>query len=54
MVRLIAWREQLRLRKRYRHLSARKLTLNKICVAIAEELSASIWDIAWQVKPMLS
>ena len=49
-VRDIAWRAQLRLAHRYRHLSARKLALNKICVAIARELSAFIWDIARQVK----
>ena len=50
VVREIAWRAQLRLARRYRHLSARKLPLNKICVAIARELSAFIWDIARQVK----
>ena len=48
-VRDIAWRAQLRLAHRYRHLSARKLALNKICVAIARELSAFIRDIARQV-----
>ena len=31
----IAWRAQLRLNRRYRHLSARKLAINRICVAIA-------------------
>ena len=45
-VRQIAWRAQLRLARRYRRLSARKLALNKICVAIARELSGFIWDIA--------
>jgi hypothetical protein len=50
-VRQIAWKAQLRLAKRYRHLSARKLAMNKICVAIARELSGFIWDIARQVKP---
>ncbi len=50
-VREIAWRAQLRLARRYRHLSARKLAANKICIAIARELSAFIWDIARQVKP---
>lgn len=50
-VREIAWRAQLRLARRYRHLSARKLAVNKICIAIARELSAFIWDIARQVKP---
>jgi transposase len=50
-VRDIAWRAQLRLVRRHRHLAARKLALNKICVAIARELSAFVWDIARQVKP---
>lgn len=51
-VRQIAWRAQLRLGERYRHLSARKLPVNKTCVAIARELSAFVWDIARQVKPI--
>lgn len=51
-VRDIAWRAQLRLAQRYRHLSARKLPLNKICVAIARELSGFVWDIARQVRPL--
>jgi transposase len=50
-VRQIAWRAQLRLAKRYRHLAARKLAVNKICVAIARELSGFVWDIARQVSP---
>lgn len=51
-VREIAWRAQLRLNKRYRHLSARKLAINKTCVAIARELSGFVWDIARQAKPL--
>lgn len=51
-VRDIAWRAQLRLAQRYRHLSARKLPLNKICVAIARELSGFVWDIARQIRPL--
>ena len=31
---------------------ARKLALNKICVAIARELSGFVWDIARQIKPL--
>jgi len=50
-VRDIAWRAQLRLAGRYRHLAARKLAVNKICVAIARELSGFVWDIARQVRP---
>ena len=45
-VRDIAWRAQLRLCSRYRRFTARGLPQNKICVAIARELSAFIWDIA--------
>jgi len=51
-VREIAWRAQLRLAKRYRRLAARKLPVNKICVATARELSGFVWDIARQVKPL--
>jgi hypothetical protein len=51
-VRQIAWRAQLRLAQRYRHLNGRQLPHNKICVAIARELAAFIWDIARQVKPI--
>jgi transposase len=50
-VREIAWRAQLRLASRYRRLSARKLAVNKICVAVARELSGFVWDIARQVRP---
>jgi len=49
-VRDIAWRAQLRLTRRHRCLSARKLHPNKICVAIARELAGFIWDVAHQVK----
>lgn len=45
-VRDIAWRAQLRLCSRYRHLSARGMHQNKVCVAIARELTAFVWDIA--------
>lgn len=45
-VRDIAWRAQLRLCARYRRLSARGVHKNKICVAIARELSAFVWDVA--------
>lgn len=51
-VREIAWRAQLRLTRRYRRLCARKLALNKICVAIARELCGFVWDIARQAKPI--
>jgi transposase len=50
VVRDIAWKAQLRLTKRYRRLSSRNLNPNKICVAIARELSGFVWDIARHVS----
>ena len=50
-VRDIAWRAQLRLCSRYRRLSARGMHPNKICVAIARELAAFVWDVARQAPP---
>jgi len=49
--RAIAWRAQLRLSHRYRALKARNLQHNKICVAIARELAAFVWEIGRQVAP---
>lgn len=46
VVRDISWRAQLRLCARYRRFSARGLTQNKICVAIARELAGFLWDVA--------
>lgn len=47
----IAWRAQLRLTQRYRHLRlGRKLHQNKVCIAIARELAGFIWDIGQRVK----
>jgi transposase len=45
-VRDIAWRAQLRLCGRFRRFAARGLPHNKICLAIARELAAFIWDVA--------
>jgi transposase len=50
-IRAIAWRAQLRLSHRYRRLRTRGLHHNKICVAIARELTGFIWDIGRQVDP---
>src|SRR5882724_9891666 len=49
-VREIAWRAQLRLAHRYRRLSSRQIHPNKICVAVARELTGFIWDVACHVK----
>lgn len=51
-VREIAQRAQRRLSARYHRLAARQMPFNKICVAIARELSGFAWDIARQVKPI--
>lgn len=50
-IRAIAWRAQLRLHHRYRRLKTRGLQHNKICVALARELAAFIWDIGRHVAP---
>jgi transposase len=47
----IAWRAQLRLCSRYRRLSARGVHSNKVCVAIARELAAFVWEAARHVQP---
>jgi len=52
-IRAIAWRAQLRLNHRYRRLKARGLQHNKICVALARELAAFVWDIGQHVGPAL-
>ena len=49
-IREIAWKAQLRLTQRYRRLSARGLQHNKVCVAIARELTGFIWSIGQQVR----
>ena len=52
IIRDIAWRAQLRLTKRFRHLRVgRKLPQNKVCIAIARELAGFIWDIGRHVQP---
>jgi transposase len=48
-IRDLAWKAQLRLCSRYRRLTARGVHPNKVCVAIARELAAFVWDIARQV-----
>jgi transposase len=51
-IRAIAWRAQLRLCHRYRRLTARGLQYNKVCIAIARELTGYIWDIGQHVNPI--
>jgi transposase len=45
----LAWKAQIRLCSRYRKLTARGVHQNKVCVAIARELAAFVWDVARQV-----
>ena len=45
-IRKIAWDAQVRLSRRYRALKARRLAHNKVCVAIARELTGFVWSIA--------
>ena len=49
-IRDLAWKAQLRLCARYRKLSARGVHQNKVCVAIARELAAFVWDVARHVQ----
>jgi len=49
VVRDISWSAQQRLSKRYVKMTARKVNPNKICVAIARELTGFVWSIARQV-----
>jgi len=48
-IRDLSWKAQTRLCKRYRQLTARGLHQNKVCVAVARELTGFIWAIAGQV-----
>ncbi len=50
-VRDVAWRAQLRLCSRYRRLAARGMHANKVCVAIARELAAFVWEAARCAQP---
>ena len=49
-VREIAWQAQVLLSRRYRALKARQVAHNKICVAVALELTGFVWSITRQVE----
>jgi len=49
----ISWKAQVRLCKRYRHLSARGKHANQVVVAIARELVGFMWAIAKAVPVAL-
>jgi transposase len=50
-IRRIGWKAQVRLCRRYRHLSAVGKPLPKVITAIARELAGFVWDIARRVQP---
>ena len=47
----IAWKVQLRLRARYRHMLARGKKASIVISAIAREFVGFIWEVAHQVAP---
>jgi transposase len=49
-VQCIGWKAQVRLCKRYRHLTARGKHANQVVVAIAREMAAFIWAITREVQ----
>lgn len=49
-IRATAWKAQLRLSKRYAALNARGVHINKVCVAVARELTGFVWAIAQQIN----
>jgi transposase len=49
-IRDLSWQAQVRLCRRYRALSARRLHANKICVAVARELAGYVWAIATKAQ----
>ena len=50
-VRALAWKAQLRLSRRFAALNARGVQRNKICVAVARELSGFVWAVASLASP---
>jgi transposase len=51
-VRLIAWKAQQRLHKRFKHLAAHKKKSVVAAAAVARELVGFVWAIACKVKPL--
>jgi transposase len=49
-IRAIAWKAQVRLTGRFQRLQGRGVQINKVCVAVARELSGFIWAIAMHVQ----
>lgn len=48
---MVAWKAQIRLTRRYRHLIATGKASPKVVTAIARELVGFIWAIARMVEP---
>ncbi len=48
-IQAISWKAQVRLCKRDRQLSARGKHVNQVVVAVAREMAAFAWAIAWLV-----
>lgn len=46
-IRDLAWKRQLRLSGRFARLRARRVHINKVCVAVARELAGFVWALAW-------
>lgn len=51
-IRAVAWKAQLRLCRRFATLNARGVQRNKICVAVARELSGFVWAVASLAAPV--
>lgn len=53
-IQAIAWKAQVRLTGRYARLQARGVQPNKVCVAVARELTGFVWAIAQASSPACS
>ncbi len=49
-VKAVSWKAQLRLNTRYRQLLGRGKERNRVVVAVARELCAFVWELAWTLK----
>jgi transposase len=49
-VKAVSWKAQLRLNTRYRQLMGRGKEKNRVVVAVARELCAFVWELAWTLK----
>ena len=49
-IRSMAWKAQLRLTQRFAALDKRGVQRNKVCVAVARELTGFVWSIGMQAN----